>query len=49
MVIPDSLADDIQALGTRGAARRYGVAHTTVARWRDAAVAQLAGGVRLKT
>lgn len=47
-LVPDSLERDIDVLGIRGASRKYGVTHTTVARWRDAAVAQLAGGVSFK-
>ena len=47
--IPDDfILDDVKELGVRGSARKHGVSPPTIARWRKAAVAQLAGGAGLK-
>ena len=40
--VPDSLMDDIDNMGLRMTAKKYGVSHTTIRRWRDAGVAKLA-------
>ena len=47
-VIPHSLTDDIKTLGIRGTSRKYGVSAPTITKWKNATVAQLAGGISLK-